>query len=153
MNKISGTTFFIKKVFPLLWFSFLAFFIFMGILHGAMKQNPIVLIMPIFMAVFGLVLMKKLVWDLMDEVYDCGDHLLIKNYNQTDQIYLADIINLSASTLVNPPQIKLKLRQPSKFGDEVAFLPKVGLRLNPFARIKIADDLILRIDQARLKLG
>lgn len=34
------------------------------------------LVMSCFMAVFGLFLMRKLVWDLIDEVHDCGDSLL-----------------------------------------------------------------------------
>jgi hypothetical protein len=33
-------------------------------------------VMPIFMAAFGFFIMKKLVWDLIDEVYDEGATLL-----------------------------------------------------------------------------
>jgi hypothetical protein len=33
--------------------------------------------MPIAMSIFGFVLMRKLVWDLVDEVCDYGDYLLV----------------------------------------------------------------------------
>ena len=101
--------------------------------------------------VFGYFLMKKLVWDLVDEVYDCGDFLLVKNRDEEERIALSNIMNVNASTYINPPRITLRLVNPSKFGSEVAFSPITGFKLNPFAKNAVAEDLIVRVYQARSK--
>lgn len=106
---------------------------------------------PIVMAAFGYVLMKKILWDLADEVYDCGDTLLIKNGGKEDTVALSNIMNVSASTFMNPPRVTLGLVTPSTFGSEVAFSPVVGFTFNPFAKNQVTEDLIVRVDQARSK--
>lgn len=147
----SRQTFFLKKVFPVIWFGFTAFFLFMVVGAGAQRQPGVAFaLLPVaFMTLIGVVVMKKLVWDLADEVYDCGDSLLVRNARDEDRISLSNIMNVSVSTYVNPPRITLRLVQPGKFGNEVAFSPAMGFRLNPFAKCAIAEDLILRVDQAR----
>jgi hypothetical protein len=60
-------------------------------------------------------------------------------------------MNVNASTYVNPPRITLRLVTPGRFGNEIAFSPIAGFRLNPFAKNKIAEDLIVRVDRARSK--
>ena len=101
------------------------------------------------MAVFGYFIMKKLVWDLVDEVYDAGDYLLVKNRGNEAQVLLANIMNVSATTYMNPPRIVLRLREPSNFGSEIAFSPASRFTLNPFAKNLVAEDLIVRVDRAR----
>jgi hypothetical protein len=147
----SGFTGFNKKIFPALWFGFLAFFLVTSALAGALEQELLFLVIPILMAVFGYFLMKKLVWDLVDEVYDCGDFLLVKNRDDEERIALSNIMNVNASTYINPPRITLRLVNPSKFGSEVAFSPITGFKLNPFAKSAVAEDLIVRVYQARSK--
>jgi hypothetical protein len=95
--------------------------------------------------------MKKLFWDLADEVYDCGDSLLIRNRGEEERVSLSNIMNVSISPVMNPPRVTLRLVTPSKFGNEVAFLPIVGFTLNPFAKNQVVEDLIVRVDQARSK--
>jgi hypothetical protein len=107
---------------------------------------PLVLIAIVFAAVY-----PKLIWALADEVYDGGDYLLVKRGRVEDRIALSDIMNVSSSVMVNPPRITLRLARPSKFGDEVAFAPMRPMTLNPFARSAIAEDLIVRVDAARVK--
>lgn len=101
------------------------------------------------MAVFGFFLMKKLVWDLIDEVYDGGDFLLIKNKSKEERIALSNIMNVSASTNMNPPRITLRLVAPVRLGKEISFSPKFKFSINPFAKNEIAEDLIVRVDKAR----
>jgi hypothetical protein len=95
--------------------------------------------------------MKKLVWDLMDEVHDCGDSLLIRNGSEEEIIPLSNIMNVSASTNTNPPRITLRLVRPGRFGTDVAFSPQSRMSFNPFAKNLVAEDLIVRVDQARLR--
>lgn len=117
MKKISsGSTMFYKKVFPLVWFGFLAFFVVTAVTGGAVRDGQwMFLVMPCFMAVFGFFLMKKLVWDPVDEVHT------------------------------------LRLVRPGRFGADVSFSPSSKISFNPFAKNPVVEDLIVRVDQARLK--
>lgn len=149
MTRISsGRTFFAKRVFPIVWFGFLAFFVVGGMATGTVANNVTFLVVPIVMAGFGTLIMKKLVWDLADEVYDCGNALLVKNRGEEELVPLSSIMNVSVSTYVNPPRITLRLVTPGKFGSEIAFSPVTGFRLNPFAKNPVAEDLIVRVYQA-----
>lgn len=154
MKKISSTSTFIsKKVLPLFWFGFLAFFVVSTIQAGAAKKDLMFLIVPVLMAVFGFLLMKKLVWDLVDEVYDYGDFLLIRNRGEEERVALSNIMNVSVAMYINPSRITLRLVNPGKFGKEISFSPATRFTLNPFAKNPVAEDLIVRVDQARSKRG
>jgi hypothetical protein len=150
VTKISSkSTFFSKKVFPALWFGFLAVFVAGTLVADGEDTHPLFLAGPALMAVAGFFVMKKLVWDLVDEVYDCGDFLLIRNQGEEDRVALSNIMNVSASTNMNPPRITLRLVNPSRFGREIAFSPITGFTFNPFAKNQVAEDLIVRVDKAR----
>jgi len=151
MKQISSkSTFFLKKVFPLLWFGILAFGLAINFLVGKHeKLPPPAFIVPAIMIFFGYWLMKRLVWDLADAVYDCGDSLLVKNGPTETRVMLANIMNVSAQTFVNPPRITLRLRTPCALGNEISFSPTTSFSLQPFRKNAIAEDLILRVDQAR----
>jgi len=154
MKRISsGMTRFHKKVFPVFWFGCLAIFVAGGTLAGGLRTEPMFLLVPGVMAVFGFFLMKKLVWDLVDVVFDYGDYLLVRNRDAEERIMLSDIMNVSSSTFMNPPRVTLKLVRPSKFGREIAFSPAMKFTLNPFAKNEIAEDLIDRAYRARTSPG
>jgi hypothetical protein len=116
---------------------------------GAAWEQPVFLLVPIVMGVFGYWLMKQLIWDLVDEVLDGGDYLLVRNRGREDRIHLSNIMNVGASTFTNPPRVTLKLVQPSKFGDEVTFSPVTRVHFNPFAKNPVVEELILRVHRAR----
>lgn len=150
MTKISsGLTWWHKRAFPAVWFGFLVVFLAVGTLGGAARKDPMFLVVPVAMAVFGYFFMRKLLWDLMDEVYDCGDSLLVKNAGQEELIPLANIMNVSDSSLMNPPRVTLRLVYPSRFGSEVTFSPAGRRTFKPLAKNEVAQDLIVRVDQAR----
>ena len=154
MKKISSrSTVFNKKIFPAIWFGFLGLFVIAGLVGTIGNDAPtslFLLVGPILMAVFGFFVMKKLVWGLADEVYDCGDSLLVRIRGEEDRIALSNIMNVSASTFVNPPRATLKLVVPGKFGDEVAFCPTSGwFMFSPFAKNEVIENLIIRVDRAR----
>jgi hypothetical protein len=149
MRRLSSrSTFFLKRIFPVIWFGFLSL-IALVLLTAAGKGrlNPLILLHPVAMALFGYVLMKKLVFDLADEVWDAGDALLIKNNREEDRILLSQIINVSYTTFQSPNRVTLTLRQPSRFGNEISFSART--RFLPFARNPLIDELIQRVDQAR----
>ncbi len=83
MNRISSSsTFFSKRVFPIICFGILAFMVITPLLGKKPKRAAayllVSLIMPIIMAAFGYFIMKKLVFDLADEVFDDGDALIVR---------------------------------------------------------------------------
>lgn len=147
----SRSTFFSKKVLPFVWFGFLALFMVGALASGSFRKDPIIPVIPCALAILGFFVMRKLVWDLVDEVYDCGDFLVIKNRGEEESVALSNIMNVSASPNMNPPRITLRLVERGKFGTEIAFSPVHGMTLNPFARNKVAEDLIVRVDRARSK--
>lgn len=145
----SKVTFFYKRVFPLIWFGFLGFFIFVGLFSTATQKGPGVmfLVVPIGMAIFGYFIMKKLVWDLLDEVYDEGNSLLFRNGNQEVRVNLKDIKNVSYSTMTNPPRVTVSVRYKTVLGDELTFSPPASWV--PFKKNEDIERLIDRIDEAR----
>jgi hypothetical protein len=75
----SRMTFFNKRIFPVIWFSIPALILLGGSVaawNGA--QIPFQLfVVPIGLAVFGFFILKLLVFDLLDEVWDEGETLLL----------------------------------------------------------------------------
>jgi hypothetical protein len=150
----SKMTFFNKRVFPVIWFGFLAVFIGVALFSttGRNAASPLpFLIVPAIMIVVGYVIMKKLIFDMVDEVWDDGDTLVVKNRGQEHRVALSDIKNVSYSPFVNPPRVTLSLRRPTIFGDEITF--NAPVRLVPFSKSPVITDLIDRIDLARRKSG
>ena len=151
MSRISSRlTFFYKRVFPVIWFGVLLLFIGVPLIAGSRVSLPSslpFLIGPVVMFGIGSVVMKKFVFDLVDEVWDDGDALVVKNRGQEERIALGDIKNVNYSPLINPPRVILALRRSTVFGDQIAFCAPV--RFVPFAASPVINDLIDRIDRAR----
>jgi len=150
MKKISAdNTRFYKRIFPMMWFGILAVFLIVAIRTGGIEEDNFFLLVPLGMGVFGFFFFKNLLWDLADEVHDCGDSLLIRSGGQEETIPLSNIMNVNSSVQVNPPRVTLRLAVPSIFGNEITFVPARPFSLNPFAKFEIVDDLIIRVDRAR----
>ena len=147
MKKISGSNVYFKKVLPVFWFGFLAFFTVTSFASGAACNSVMFLIMPILMAVFGYVLFKKLVWDLVDEVYDLGNELLFKKGNLEQRINLRDIVNIDYSQMSSPERIVVNVRYEGPLGNELVFNPPA--RFFRFSKSPLIKELIERVDRAR----
>jgi hypothetical protein len=149
MRRISSAwTFFYKRIFPIIWFGFLVVFVGIGVVKG---QGAVVVFVPIAMIGFGYFLIQKLVFDLVDEVWDGGDALVVQNGGQEQRVALSDIKNVNYSPLINPPRVTLALRRPTVFGEQITFCAPV--RLVPFSPSPVITDLIERIDRARRHAG
>jgi hypothetical protein len=150
MRRISSrATFWYKRVFPAFWFGFLVLFIVIPFFFNQGGRAPPFpfFVIPLVMIAVGFFIMKKLVFDLVDEVWDDGDTLLVKNRGQEERIALSDIKNVSYSPYVNPPRVTLSLRRPTIFGEQISFGAPV--RFIPFTTSPAINDLIDRIDAAR----
>jgi hypothetical protein len=150
MKKLSSkATFFHKRIFPFIWFGFLGVFLCAGLFANSVGNQPgiMFLAVPAGMAVFGYFIMKKLVWDLIDEVYDEGTSLLFRNGGKEVRVSLKDIKNVSYSTMTNPPRVTLSIRYKTGLGEELSFSPQASLV--PFKKNEDIERLIDRIDKAR----
>lgn len=150
MRKISSRfTWYFKKGFPALWFGILLALFVGALVVGVPEELGLFLVAPVVMAMIGFFVLKKLVWNLVDEVYDLGDHLLVRNRGEEDRVPLSNVMHVDAATRRNPPRITLRLVVPGKFGSQFSFSPAAPWTLNPFARNEVAEDLIVRVDRAR----
>ncbi|MDD5712126.1 MAG: hypothetical protein PHY31_05115 [Smithellaceae bacterium] len=151
MKKISskGTRAY-KKLFPVIWYAMIAFFLVVPFLPNDCKEktpDPAFFIGPIIMAVVGFVVMKLLIFDLIDEVYDEGDSLLFRNSGREVRVYLRDIKNISYQSFVNPPRVTVSVRNATALGSDLTFTPP--MKFNPFRKDSSIMELIDRVDQAR----
>ena len=152
MTRISSKmTFFYKRIFPVIMLGFLLLVISLGVFAGARNTNPppavFIFLVAAFIASVTFFVFRKLIFDLVDEVWDAGDALVVRNKGQEERISLPDIINVGYTQFVNPPRVTLWLRVPGRFGDKVSFCPPT--RLSPLAVSPIVDDLVRRVDDAR----
>lgn len=150
MTKISRDTLFHKRIFPVLWFGLIVLGFGVAMFAAPPRRPPLVFALPLFIMVpIGYLLMRTLVFDLADEVYDCGDHLVVNKGAVSESVPFSNIMNVSATLLVNPPRITLRLIRPGRLGQEISFMPQRPMFYNPFGRNAIADDLIERAYRAR----
>ena len=153
MKRISSRwTYFYKRVFPVFWLGFIALVTLTGWLPSRrMHTTPApLLIMPVLMGVIGYVVFRRLIFDLVDEVWDDGTALIVKNGGVEERVSLSNVINISHSSLTRPERVTLRLRDAGSLGKEITFLPPFRLVwFRWFSRNPIVDELIERVDRAR----
>jgi hypothetical protein len=110
------------------------------------KTQPSVLIMvPIALLVGFLTFrtLKRFSLSLLDQVIDCGDHLLLKRGKLEDTVPFSDIaevifvpnscwpLNKIKGTPISSPRVCLKFKTPNHFETTAIFVPALDLSLNP----------------------
>jgi hypothetical protein len=89
-------TFFYKKIFPAIWFGGLALFTIVAVGPIATEGGPyFMLIIPFVMAIFGYLLMRMLVFDLVDAVYLDRHFVYWKNGDRENRAPLEDVLNIN----------------------------------------------------------
>ena len=149
MKLISTKYNFSFKAFPVLFYGFLAMMIAFLIMNGALEKDPMMVFVPIVMAAVGFFYMKTSVNDLVDEVYDCGDSLLVRKNKEEERVPLSNIINVNFSMNVQPARITLTLDTPGKFGPEISFALPPKIYITPLPKSEVAQDLLVRAHRAR----
>jgi hypothetical protein len=150
MTRISsGATLFHKKIFPAIWFGCLGVFAALQWARSGPQDNRwAFIVIIVLMAVFGYFLMRKVIWELVDEVLDGGDFLLIRQGADEERVPLADIMNVDEEPEMSPERITLQLVKPGKFGAKVSFALPARFSFSS-SKHPITEDLILRVDRAR----
>jgi hypothetical protein len=148
----SRNTFFQKRVLPYLLFGVIAVGVAAPLLatRGSPNAPPWPVFMaPLAVAIIIYVVLRKMVFDLADEVWDEGDALRVRFGEDAERIPLGEIINVSYAGITNPPRITLTLRTAGRFGREVTFSPQQGFLSPLFRPNPLVADLIERVDAAR----
>lgn len=153
----SSSTFFYKRIFPVLWFGFLLVFLAIALWstlypQASARPQPVVpfLLMPLLMAGIGFLVFRKLIFDLVDEVWLDGDWLVVKNRDEQRRVALSDVMNANATTMTNPRRITVMLRTDTRYGRSFSFMPASPRGfLSAFKPDPIATDLIERVDALR----
>ena len=128
MTRISSRfTTFHKRIFPALPLVVAA-----ALFLGDLFKNGVIagatLLGPFLMGIVSLGIGFR-VWDLVDEVYDCYDHLLVRNHGLEEAIPLSKVMHVSASVTPNYPRITLRLVEPCLLGGD-RLLARHGVPLN-----------------------
>jgi hypothetical protein len=154
MRRLSSRmTFVNKRVFPTFWFGLLVLFVtvplVLSFIRGTAPPPLIAFIVAALLAVGSYFLMSRLIFILADEVWDDGNGLVIRKGSQRERVALSDIKAVSYSPLANPPRVTVSFLRATEFGDEIIF--NGPMRFSPIGGIPAIQDLIERVDRARLK--
>src|SRR5580704_4728317 len=97
MKRISSNwTFFYKRIFPLFWFGFLALFVITDLLVSRRGAVPVpVLVVPVVMAIIGFMVFRQMLFSLVDEVWDDGNALVVRNGGSEERVMLSNIMNIN----------------------------------------------------------
>ncbi|MFZ8771504.1 hypothetical protein LCE44_27460 [Vibrio harveyi] len=143
MKKISGSTWYIKIVFPCLFLGFSFLFIIIYFSNKPETVNPII-ITPIIMAAIFTLYCKRYIWDLYDDVYDEVDTLVFKRKNETKRVNIIDIVNINYTENGQyPERIIITIKNGNHPLQHMAFIPP--FRINRFGMNPIVSDLLNRI--------
>lgn len=107
----------------------IAFVIFPAALDGSLIGNPIphVFAVGVLVGCWAIFFWKTQMHRVADEVVDCGDHLRVLRGRIEEDIALTKISTADASTHVGIPRITVQLRELSRFGGRIEFLPQASL--------------------------
>jgi hypothetical protein len=120
----------------------------------ALDSSALVFIPLIFLVNFAyLCALTKLLFEVVEEVFDAGDGLLIRNGCQEERIALSEIMKVRCWTpRFIASLVVLTLRRPSIFGTRVVFLapePTFTQSFMPLKMRPVMTDLLERIDAAQ----
>jgi hypothetical protein len=119
----------------------------------AQTIEPALLIFPIFMLGVLSFVFYVIFHGLVDEVWDDGDALVVKDKGQQVRVPLYEIINVGYSQMSNPQRITLTLRNLTLLGREISFVPERTYTWGFWGRNKLIDELVVRVDAARRSKG
>ena len=79
---------------------------------------------------FGYFLRKLPFHRLADEVVDCGEGITVRRGSSLEVIPFSNIVSAEVTSSVGLHRITVRLREPSKLGRQIEFLPQASLWSN-----------------------
>jgi hypothetical protein len=150
MQRISsGLTFYYKRAFPVMCFGAILVALIQMPSQSGSERLISFLVVGIVLPIVGYAFIGRVYFKLADEVLDAGDALIVRKGGREERVLLADIIgvNYPQQLLTNlKPPVTLRLRTPSRFGDQITFMAPeaIGGPSSP-----VIEELIRRIDAAQ----
>ena len=83
---------------------------------------------------FSLIVFKKIRWNLVDQVDDCENYLVIKNWRREIKVNLNEIRDIYYENGINQAQIHFNVT--NSLGDKISYLPKTRFSFMQFAEIE-----------------
>jgi hypothetical protein len=105
-RRLSIGTLFYKKVFPLLWIAFasaVAAITVWRLVTRAQEQSPFALMPLLVVAGIAFAWTRLVRSGLADEVFDGGDHLVVRVGATEERVALAEIEDVKESRVIKPP--------------------------------------------------
>jgi hypothetical protein len=129
----------------------IAFVVTPSALDGSLRQNPASSLFAagIVCAFFVYFLWKTQFHRLADEVMDCADHLKVRRGRTEETIRFSNIATADVSSSGGIHRITVRLRQPTKLGGQIEFLPQASLWSNLAGVRRVATSLTDRANQAK----
>ena len=135
-----------KWVIPLLGFVSVSVYMLWKESQKAKPEYVILYVVLAIMAVVLVLVFKKRMWSLADEVLDGGTYLLVRFGSRESAISLSNIAKVDVDSQLGAATVRLRLATPCEFGEVVSFLAK-STSHNPFALNGIAENLIARVNR------
>jgi hypothetical protein len=129
-----------------IWLSAVALILFViapSTLNGDLWGNPLpsAIAVGILGAALSYFFWKTQMHRLADEVLDCGDSLKVRRGRVEDAIPFSNVAAVEVLSSGGFHRITVRLRERSKFGNRVEFLPQASLWSNLTAIRSLAQDL------------
>jgi hypothetical protein len=87
---------------------------------------------------------------LMDRVELVGRQLFLRRRGVEQRIELVDVLNVVPATVSVPTIVRVRLRNPGPFGDEVRFSSRLDSVSTWSLRLTAVEALVAAIDEAKL---
>ncbi|MDB6084174.1 MAG: hypothetical protein JWN43_2055 [Gammaproteobacteria bacterium] len=137
-----------------IWISAIALIAFVtapAVLDGSLRRDPTpsVVALCLLGAFFAYILRRVRFHRLADEVQDCGDYLKVRRGRVEESISFSTVSAADVTTSAGIHRITVRLREPTRLGGQIEFLPQASLWSNLPAVRRLAINLTDRASQAR----
>ena len=151
MRRISSkTTFFYKRIFPVLWFGAIGC-LGLNLTFPPSRPGTASIALLILIPVLSYIVIKIFIFDLIDEVYDEGSSILFKNSGKEVRVSIKDIENVSYFSVINlfmgPLVVTASIGHKTELGNKLRFI--VQKSSASLTKNRDIEELINRIDTAR----
>ncbi len=129
----------------------MAFVVTPSVVDGSLRQDPTSTLfgVGILGAFFVYFLWRTQIHRVVDAVLDCDDHLKVRRGRTEVAVPFGNIDTVEASTGSGIQRITVRLREPTKLGGRIEFLPQASLWSNVSAVKRLASSLADRANQAK----
>lgn len=150
MTRISSPlTIITKRVIPLMILTLIAITLFELGKEFTNKNtvSPDAILQVVAFCLFGVLFLYTSVFPFVDEVWENGDELIVKNKGTEEHIKFSEIININCSDGICGARVTVRLRRSSTSEQEVSFYSK--RKLLEFRGNSVVNNLIDKIDASR----